>query len=121
MAKTDELNKSLSKLLSTSGEIEGAAIVSEDGLIIASALQQNIEEGRVAAMSSAMLSIGDRIVLELKRGNLEQIFVKGDAGFVIMMHAGPHAVLVVLAKKEAKLGLVFLDMSRTAEEIKNIL
>ncbi len=121
MAKIDELNKLLSQLLSSSGDIEGASIVSEDGLIIASALQQGIEEGRVAAMSSAMLSIGDRIVTELKRGTLEQIFVRGDNGFVVVMHAGAHAVLVALAKKEAKLGLIFLDMSRTAEAISKIL
>ncbi|MCX7991145.1 MAG: roadblock/LC7 domain-containing protein [Proteobacteria bacterium] len=121
MARIDELNKALQGLLSSSGDIEGSAIVSEDGLIIASALQQGIEEGRVAAMSSAMLSIGDRIGLELKRGKLEQIFVKGEFGFIVLMHAGAHAVLVALARKEAKLGLLFLDMQRTAEEVKKIL
>lgn len=121
MARIDELNKALQGLLSSSGDIEGSAIVSEDGLIIASALQQGIEEGRVAAMSSAMLSIGDRIGMELKRGKLEQIFVKGELGFIVLMHAGAHAVLVALARKEAKLGLLFLDMQRTADEVKKIL
>lgn len=121
MARIDELNKALQSLLSSSGDIEGSAIVSEDGLIIASALQQGIEEGRVAAMSSAMLSIGDRIGMELKRGKLEQIFVKGEFGFIVLMHAGSHAVLVALARKEAKLGLLFLDMQRTADEVKKIL
>jgi len=121
MARIDELNKALQGLLSSSGDIEGSAIVSEDGLIIASALQQGIEEGRVAAMSSAMLSIGDRIGMELKRGKLEQIFVKGEFGFIVLMHAGSHAVLVALARKEAKLGLLFLDMQRTADEVKKIL
>ncbi len=121
MARIDELNKSLQNLLSSSGDIEGAAIVSEDGLIIASALQQGTEEGRVAAMSSAMLSIGDRIGMELKRGKLEQVYVKGEEGYVVLMHAGAHAVLVVLARKEAKLGLLFLDMKQTSEDIKKIL
>lgn len=121
MSRIDDLNKALSELQSSSGDIEACAIVSEDGLIIASLLPQGVEESRVAAMCAAMLSIGERTAVELKRGNLEQLFIKGDNGYVITMHAGAHAVLVAMARKDTKLGLVFLDLSRTAEKIKSIL
>lgn len=121
MSRIEELNGSLSELQSSSGDIEACAIVSEDGLIIASLLPQGIEESRVAAMCAAMISMGERTSAELKRGNLEQLFIKGDEGYVITMHAGAHAVLVAMARKETKLGLIFLDLSRTAEKIKGIL
>jgi predicted regulator of Ras-like GTPase activity (Roadblock/LC7/MglB family) len=121
MSRIGELNGALSELQSSSGEIEACAIVSEDGLIIASLLPQGIEESRVAAMCAAMLSMGERTAAELKRGSLEQLFIKGDNGYVITMHAGQHAVLVAMARKETKLGLIFLDLSRTAEKIKTIL
>jgi predicted regulator of Ras-like GTPase activity (Roadblock/LC7/MglB family) len=68
-------------------------------------------------MSAAMLSLGDRTAQELGRGTLDQVLVKGDEGYVLMIHAGPDAVLTVLAKATARLGLVFLDVKRAAESI----
>ena len=114
MSRTDELNTALSDLQSSSADIEACAVVSEDGLIIASSLPQGLEETRIAAM-------GTRTATELQRGALQQIFVKGEHGYIIIMNAGPHSVLLAMTRKEAKLGLIFLDLSRTAEKVKNIL
>ena len=121
MSRTDELNAVLSDLQSSSGDIEACAIVSEDGLIIASSLPQSIQENQIAAMSAAMLSMGVRTATELKRGSLEQLFVQGDKGYMVITQAGDYAVLLALAKKQAKLGLVFLDVSRAAAKVKEII
>ncbi len=121
MSRPEKLNQELSNLQASSADVEACAVVSEDGLIIASSLPQDIEESRIAAMSAAMLSIGTRTASELKRGDLQQIFVKGKEGYVIIMNAGPHAVLLAMTRKEAKLGLIFLDMSRASEAVKDIL
>jgi predicted regulator of Ras-like GTPase activity (Roadblock/LC7/MglB family) len=121
MSRTDELNNALSELQSSSADIEACAVVSEDGLIIASSLPQGFEETRIAAMSAVMLSMGTRTAMELQRGALQQIFVKGENGYVIIMNADPHSVLMAMTRKEAKLGLIFLDLSRAAEKVKNIL
>lgn len=121
MSKIEELNTVLSALQASSSDVEACAVVSEDGLIMASALPQGVEEARVAAMSAAMLSMGARTAMELDRGDLEQIFVKGDDGFVVIMQAGANGVLVGLARKDAKLGLLFLDMSRAAQQTAEIL
>ena len=98
-------------------DIEASAVVSVDGLIIASALPQGAEEDRVSAMSAAMLSLGERIAGELGRGALEQVFIKGNAGFIILTSVGEEAVLTALARQEAKLGLIFLEMRRAAEDL----
>lgn len=121
MSRIEALNQILENLQSSSSDVEASAVVSEDGLIIASSLPQSIEEDRVAAMSAAMLSMGERTAVELKRGNLEQLFVKGENGYMVVMQAGPHAVLITLARKAAKLGLIFLDMTRAAAETKKVL
>ncbi len=71
----------------------------------------------MSAMSAAMLSLGERIASELGRGVLNQVYIKGSDGYVILMSVGEEAVLTVLARKEAKLGLIFLDMRRTAEDL----
>jgi len=121
MSRIDGLNSALSNLQASSSDIEACAIVSEDGLIIASLLPQGVEEERIAAMSAAMLSMGERISHELKRGELEQLYVKGKEGFFLSMHAGQHAVLIALARKDAKLGLIFFDLNKAAEATKSIL
>lgn len=121
MSRTDDLNATLAELQSASGDIEACAVVSEDGLIIASSLPQTIQENQVAAMSAAMLSMGTRTAAELKRGELTQLFVKGTSGYVLIMSAGPHAVLLALARTDAKLGLIFLDASRAADRVRDII
>jgi predicted regulator of Ras-like GTPase activity (Roadblock/LC7/MglB family) len=108
-------------LQASSPDIEASAIVSVDGLTIASALPQGIEEDRVSAMSAAMLSLGERIASELGRGALEQVYIKGNQGYVVLMAVGEEAVLTALAREGAKLGLIFLDMRRAAEDIAKLL
>ncbi|MBU7024424.1 MAG: roadblock/LC7 domain-containing protein [Theionarchaea archaeon] len=118
LSKREKLTQVLKDLEATTPDIEASAIVSVDGLMIASALPRDVEEDRVAAMSAAMLSLGERTAGELARGDLSEVYVKGEHGYVILMSAGENAVLTALARKDAKLGLVFLDMKRTAGEIK---
>jgi predicted regulator of Ras-like GTPase activity (Roadblock/LC7/MglB family) len=98
-------------------DIEASAVVSVDGLIMASALQQGVEEDRVSAMSAAMLSLGERISTELGRKGLEQVSIKGDKGSIVLTAIGEEAVLTVMARQDAKLGMILLEMRRAAEDI----
>jgi predicted regulator of Ras-like GTPase activity (Roadblock/LC7/MglB family) len=111
----------LRELQATSPDIEASAVVSVDGLTIASALPQGVEEERVSAMSAAMLSLGERISDELGRGMLEQVYIKGVSGYVVLMSVGEDAVLTALAREQAKLGLIFLDMRRAAQDLSKLI
>lgn len=102
-------------------DIVASAVVSGDGLVLASILPPEIEEDRVAAMSAALLSLGEQISQELRRGSLEQVFVRGTDGFIVISSIGTKAVLTVLARQEAKPGLVFLEMRRASEQLLRIL
>ncbi len=115
--RSDLLTNILSELNGASAEIEASAVISTDGLMMASQLPAGLDEDRVGAMGAAMLSLGDRTATELSRGQLEQVLIKGDNGYVLMTHAGGEAVLSVLAKPNARLGLIFLDVKRAAEAI----
>ena len=119
-SRTEQMVGKLRDLQISSTDIEASAIVSVDGLIMASSLPAGIEEDRVSAMSAAMLSLGERIAGELGRGYLDQVFIRGENGYVILMSVGEEAVLTVLARKETKLGLIFLDMRRAVEDLEKI-
>ncbi len=118
--RAEMLTTILTELNGTSADIEASGVVSTDGLMMAAVLPQGMDEDRVGAMSAAMLSLGDRTAQELARGELEQVLIKGDKGYVLMTHAGKEAVLTVLAKPQAKLGLIFLDVRRAAESISEL-
>ena len=120
-SRSQQLVEELKKLQISSPDIQASAIVSADGLIIASALPHNVEEDRVSAMSAAMLSLGERISLELRRGELDQVYIRGDNGYVMLMAVGEDAVLTIMAGVNAKLGLIFLDIKRTADVLKGLI
>ncbi|MCB1582039.1 MAG: roadblock/LC7 domain-containing protein [Marinicella sp.] len=119
--RSEMLDSILNELNGTSADIEASAIISTDGLIMASQLPASMDEDRVGAMSAAMLSLGDRTAKELVRGKLDQVLIKGDHGYVLMTHAGEDAVVTVLAKSNAKLGLIFLDVKRAAEDVAKLI
>ena len=119
--RSDLLTNILSDLNGASAEIEASAVISTDGLMMAAQLPSGLDEDRVGAMGAAMLSLGDRTAQELARGTLEQVLIKGDDGYVLMTHAGNEAVLSVLAKAEARLGLIFLDVKRAADSIAQLI
>ena len=115
--RADMLNSILNELNGTSADIEASGVVSTDGLMMASQMPAELDEDRVGAMSAAMLSLGDRTAQEISRGTLEQVLIKGENGYVLMTGAGNEAVVTVMAKPKAKLGLIFLDVKRAAENI----
>ena len=119
--RADLLQSILSDLNGTSADIEASAVISMDGLMMAAAMPANLDEDRVGAMSAAILSLGDRTSKELARGELEQVLIKGAKGYVLLTHAGEEAVVTTLAKPNAKLGLIFLDVRRAAEAIGKVL
>ena len=116
-SRSQRLVERLRDMRASSPDIEASAVVSVDGLIVASDLPATTEEDRVSAMSAAMLSLGERISNELGRGSLDQVYIRGAEGYVFLMAAGEEAVLTILARREAKLGLVLLDTRRAAADI----
>ena len=118
--KVKNLEEILKDLEVSIPQIQAAAIVSVEGLPIASALPSGVDETMIAAMTAAMLSLGERAAAELNKGELEQVYIKGQDGYVIAMGAGNNAVLTLSATKDAKLGLIFLEMERAAVKISKI-
>jgi len=116
-SRSELIVERLREMQIASPEIEASAVVSVDGLIMASALPADVEEDRVSAMSAAMLSLGERISGELGRGMLEQVYIRGSGGFVLLTAVGEEAVLTALARENARLGMIFLEMRRAAQDL----
>jgi predicted regulator of Ras-like GTPase activity (Roadblock/LC7/MglB family) len=115
------LDRAIRDLLTQTAEIEAAAVVSFDGLPMASALPAGMDEDRVAAMSAALLSLGERATVGLGRGELNQVFIEGEDGTVFLVSADNEAVLVAVAAKGAKTGMMLYEVKRTAATVADVL
>ena len=102
-------------------EVDAAAIISLDGLIMSSALPDGMSEDRISAMSAAMLSLGEQINKEMGLGTLEQLYTRGSNGYVVLLAVGKDAVFTTLVQPEAKLGVLFLELRKTAEDLARLL
>ena len=120
-SRSAQLERTLRDLLSATSEIEAAAVVSFDGLPMASALPAGMDEDRVAAMSAALLSLGERATEGLGRGALSQVFIEGESGTVFLISAEDEAVLVAVAAKGAKTGLMLYEVKRSAAKVADVL
>ncbi len=121
MARFDELTKVLKTLLSSSPGVEASALISTDGLMIASALPQGLDDTRVAGMTATLLNLGTRASTEFQRGAISEVIVRGEQGYAVMISAGRGALLLVLATESTPLGMIFFDMREAIKSIKTIL
>jgi predicted regulator of Ras-like GTPase activity (Roadblock/LC7/MglB family) len=119
--RSQRLDRAIADLLAQVPEIEAAAVVSFDGLPMASALPATMDEDRVAAMSAALLSLGERAAEGLGRGGLNQVYIEGEQGTVFLVAAEDEAVLVAVAAKGAKVGMMLYEVRRSAETVANVL
>ncbi|MFN5856181.1 MAG: roadblock/LC7 domain-containing protein [Pseudanabaenaceae cyanobacterium] len=118
---TVKLEALLQEFVTSVSDVQGAALVSPDGLPLAATLPGGMDEERVSAMSAAMLSLGERIGNELVRGVIERLYVEGDKGYGVLVSCGEDAVLLVLASKSAKQGVLMLEIKRIVSELKPLL
>jgi predicted regulator of Ras-like GTPase activity (Roadblock/LC7/MglB family) len=115
------LDRALADLLAQAPELEAAAVVSFDGLPMASRLPGGMNEDRVAAMSAALLSLGEKAAQGLGRGDLSQVYVEGETGTVFLVSCRDQAVLVAVAAVGAKAGLMLYEVRRAAADLGEIL
>ncbi|MEO1296054.1 MAG: roadblock/LC7 domain-containing protein [Cyanobacteria bacterium J06636_16] len=111
----------LQELVNGTVDLQGAALVTPDGLPLVTMLPGNMDEERTAAMSAAMLSLGERIGGELGRGELEKVLVEGSQGYCVLTSCGKDALLLVLANEAAKQGILLLAIKQAVAELKLVM
>ena len=119
-SRTEKMQDILRGLRGASPDIIGAAVVSIDGFIVASVLPSEVDEELVSGMAAAMLGVGERISTELMASTMEQVYVRSEKGYVVLNAVGADSVLVVLTSKDAKLGLVFIEVKRRCQELAKV-
>jgi len=115
------IRSALRGLNGLSVEIEASAAISGDGFIIASVLGDAVNAERFGAMCASLLALADRAAQEIRLGNLKQVVLVGETGSMLLVQAGPDAVLVVSARAALNLGRLFIDAAKVAEKIRSLM
>ena len=123
MAQTisDQLDEVLNNFERNVPHVEATAIVSTDGLVIASRLPDRVEEDRVGAMGAAILSISTRSGEELNRGEMRRVLIEGTNGYLLIRSIGEFAILVALVDKKVRLGMLFYECKKCIAQLNEIL
>ncbi len=115
--KVEKMNTILHDLRANIADVEAAVLLSGDAMALASDVGGDLNEDQISAMAASVLSLGERAARELKRGVLDQVYIKGDLGYLLVMNCGPEAILAVLVNLSAKLGVLFMETKKTADEL----
>jgi predicted regulator of Ras-like GTPase activity (Roadblock/LC7/MglB family) len=118
---TIELLEKVLKDINNIGGVETSAVASRDGLLICSTLPRKQHAETFAAMSATMIGAAETATMELGKGIPERIIVESKTGKIIGTGAGPKALLLVMTKPDASLGLVLIEMTKASEQIRDIL
>ena len=117
MIQAAAVTSTLENFVRQTPDVEGALLVSSDGLPISSIIPTSLDEERTSAMSAAMLSMGDRIAQDLARGTVDRILVEGSKGYSILVGCTEEIVLLVLATQAAKKGILFLAIKGLTQQL----
>jgi predicted regulator of Ras-like GTPase activity (Roadblock/LC7/MglB family) len=118
---SDQLDIILNNFERNVPHVEATAVVSTDGLVIASRLPDQVEEDRIGAMGAAILSISARSGNELDRGSMERVLIEGEAGYILIRSIGEDAILVALVDKDVRLGILFYEAKKCINKLVEIL
>lgn len=101
--------------------VQATAVVSTDGLVIASRLPAEVEEDRIGAMGAAILSISARSGEELERGEIARVLIEGSEGYILIRSVGEFAILVALVERDVRLGLLFYEAKKCIQSLTEVL
>lgn len=118
---TQKLDEIVRDFVTNTQHVQGAALVTHEGLPIAGTLPEGLEESRAAAMAAAVITIGDRIGDELQRGPVQHILLEGTQGYSILALCGSEALFLVLASLSVKQGILMLEIRRIIKEISQMI
>lgn len=120
ISKRTKIESTLNRFLEI-GNVQGVAVVSKDGLLVAARLPPDVDSGVFSAMVAAMHAAGETAVKELKRGAPQIVSVESERNIVLAYSLDSIRLLVALFDSRANLGLIRYELSKTAEELRKLL
>ena len=115
--RTERISDILRAVRASSPEVVGACVVNREGFIVASHIPTEVDEDVVGGMAASILGVGERIAQDMMNAQMEQVYVRSSKGFIIVNSIDEEHAVVLLVTREAKLGVVFLELKKMSAEL----
>ncbi|MHA1728823.1 MAG: roadblock/LC7 domain-containing protein [Promethearchaeota archaeon] len=113
----EQLNFILKSLMKDVEGVLSVALVSREGLIVNSILEESVSPMHIAAMSAIILSTCERVLMELMKGDLDVCIIQGTEGKFIVMECGEDFILVCVLEDDARMDIAFTKMRSSVNRI----
>ncbi len=121
MADTIDMVDKLLADLKNIGGVEASIAASRDGLLIRANMPKEKFLASLAAMSATMLGAAETATTQVEKGLPTRVIVESEYGRLIIVGAGPKALLIVLANSNSSLGLILIELDKSAKKLKELL
>jgi predicted regulator of Ras-like GTPase activity (Roadblock/LC7/MglB family) len=121
MVDTIDLVDKLLADLKNIGGVEASIAASRDGLLIRGNMPKEKLLASLAAMSATMLGAAETATTQVEKGLPTRVIVESEYGRLIIVGAGPKALLVILANLNSSLGLILIELDKSAKALKELL
>lgn len=119
--RASKVRSLLRSLHAALADMEASAVVTRDGITVASLMATTADKDRFGAMCASLLALADRAAKEVDRGRLRQVILDGTGGPMLLTQAGPSAVLAVAASPQSNLGRLILETRKVAAELARLM
>jgi hypothetical protein len=120
-SRVEQIHNILTKLKNGHDGVEGCLLVTAQGLPIDSAIDASADEDLISAMTASISSVSERVTKELGKGQINNISILGEKGYIILLDVSARAVLTVLAKTNANLGLILLLAKKSCSKLSELI
>jgi len=113
MANTREILGELAKMQS----IEAVCLVARDGFLLDSIARSGIDKEMIGAIASSGFGSSVSMGAQLDKGAMQISMIEFEKGPVLLAPIGDDAFLVIVADKEANLGMIRLKLKKHSHEL----
>lgn len=121
ISHSNRIVEQLRGLRTSTPEIIGAVVITMDGFVVASVVPSEIDEDVIGGMAASLLGVGERIAADLMRSEMEQVYVRSPKGYIVLNAINKDAALVLLVTRDAKLGLIFLELRKAIANLARVM
>lgn len=113
--EAEELDRVLTSLQNIP-DIEGAAIVTRNGILVKSTLPPNIDGQKFAAMSASMVGASETMDA-LMRSFAKRIVIDIERGKILALGSGPKAIIVVSVDERTDIEKLTRELEKHRKDV----
>jgi len=102
-------------------DLYACALITRDGIRLATSAEAREDADILSALTAAVLSLGQKATDMLNHGDLEELIIRGTAGYSVVRRIGADHLLVAAGFNIIRLGLGVNLIRKAAEQIAQVL